>query len=143
MRIQVTEFKNCNKRTPVYPKVTEDELFIFWINVHTPIEKKSNQDWNTTTHLKNNGPHITFLWSFGFLSWSSPYVFITNCGLNEYAYILEIVLDILDKLIHDSQNICGCLTLNEMHINLISLIICLINDNHQHLHLKERKQYCI
>ena len=51
------------------------------------------------------------------------YVFITNCGLN--VYILEIVLDILDKLFHDSLNLCGCLTLNEMHIDLASLIICI------------------
>ena len=43
--------------------------------------------------------------------------------------ILERVLDILDKLIHDSQNVCGCLTLNEMHIKLESLITCSIKDN--------------
>ena len=43
--------------------------------------------------------------------------------------ILEIVLDILDKLIHNSQNICGCLTLNAMLIKLTFLIICVINDN--------------
>ena len=50
-----------------------------------------------------------FLWSFGFLSWLSTYVFITNCRLNGYVFKL-------DKPIHDSQNICECLTLNEMHI---------------------------
>ena len=55
--------------------------------------------------------------------------FITNCELNGYVYILEIVLDILNKLIHDSQNICRFMTLNAMHSKLISLIICLINDN--------------
>ena len=42
---------------------------------------------------------------------------------------MEIVLDILNKLIHDSQNICRFMTLNAMHSKLISLIICLINDN--------------
>ena len=42
--------------------------------------------------------------------------------------MLEIVLSILDKLIHGSQNICGYLTLNEMHIKSISLIICSINN---------------
>ena len=46
-----------------------------------------------------------------------------------YVYILEIVLEILDELIHDSPNVCGCLTLNEMHIKLASLIISLTNDN--------------
>ena len=29
--------------------------------------------------------------------------FYHNCGLNGYVYILEIVLDILNQLIHDSQ----------------------------------------
>ena len=56
-------------------------------------------------------------------------IIIANCGLNGYVEILKIVLDILDKLIQDFQNICGCLTMNEMHIKLTSLIICLINDN--------------
>ena len=54
--------------------------------------------------------------------------FISNYGLNGYGYILEIVLGI-DKLIHASRNICGCLTLNEIHIKLTSLIIYFINDN--------------
>ena len=35
----------------------------------------------------------------------------------------------LEKLIHDSPNVCLCLTLNEMHIKLASSIICLTNDN--------------
>ena len=51
-----------------------------------------------------------FLWSFGFLSRLSTHVFITNCGLNWYVYILELILVILEKLIYDSQNVCGCLT---------------------------------
>ena len=63
-----------------------------------------------------------FLWSFGFSSWFSTYVFVTNFRLNGYVYILEIVLDILDKLIHDSRNVFGCLILNEMHIKLTYLI---------------------
>ena len=70
-----------------------------------------------------------FLWFFGFLSWLSTCVFISNCGLNGYVYILEIVLDILGKLSHDFWNVCGCLTLNEMHIELASLIICSIDSN--------------
>ena len=41
-----------------YTKATEDKKFIFWINAHSPIEKQSNQDWNISIHLKNNGPHI-------------------------------------------------------------------------------------
>ena len=102
-----------------YINTTEGEKFIFWINAHAPIEKESNQDWNTTIHFKNNGPHITV----PLISWFLIMIFylclITNFELNGYVYVLEI----------DSQNICGCLTLNIMHIKIISLIICLINDN--------------
>ena len=67
------------------------------------------------------------IWSFGFLSWLWTYIFIINYVLNENVYILEIVLEILEKLIHDSRNVCVCLTLNEIHTELASLIICLIN----------------
>ena len=31
--------------------------FIFWINAYPPVEKRSNQDWNSLIHLKNNGSH--------------------------------------------------------------------------------------
>ena len=55
-------------------------------------------------------------------------LFLTICGINWYVYIVEIVLDVLDKLIHDSRKVCGCLTLNEMQIELASLIVYLIND---------------
>ena len=50
-----------------YTKTTEDKKFTFWINVHTPIEKQSNQDWNTSIHLKSNGPHIKVPLIFWFL----------------------------------------------------------------------------
>ena len=100
-----------------------------WINAHTPIEKQSNQEWNKPIHLKNNGPHRKIPLIFWFLiiifySW-----FIINSGLNGYVYILEIFLDILDKLVHASKIICRCFTLNAMHIKLTSLIICLLNGN--------------
>ena len=36
---------------------------------------------------------------------------------------------ILNKLIYDSRNVCGCFTQNEMLIKLTFLIICLINNN--------------
>ena len=66
-----------------YTKTTEDKKFIFWINAHNPVEKKSDQTWNTPIHLEsNNGPHIKVSLIFDFLSWFSTYVFITNCGLN-------------------------------------------------------------
>ena len=50
-----------------YTKTTEDKKFIFWINAHTPIEKKSNQDWNTPIHLESNGQHIKVPLIFWFL----------------------------------------------------------------------------
>ena len=40
-----------------YTKATEDKKLMSWINVHTPIEKQSNQNWNTPIHLQSNG-HI-------------------------------------------------------------------------------------
>ena len=83
----------------------------------------------TTIHLKNIAPHIKLPLILWCLSWFSTYLFITNCGLNMYVYILEIVLDILDKVVLDSQNTSGCLTLTAMHIKLTSLIMFLINNN--------------
>ena len=62
-----------------------------------------------------------FLWSFGFLSWLPTYAFITNCGLNRHVYISVIVLDILGKLIRVSQNVCGCLALNEFSVPQMEL----------------------
>ena len=114
-----------------HTKTTEDEkLYI--------LNKCSYPNWKTNNLTKTEIPPSIqkimvyiqkFLWSFGFLSRLSTYVFITNCELYGYLYILEIVLDIMDKLIDDSQNVCGCLTLNDMHIKLTSLITCSIIDN--------------
>ena len=44
-------------------------------------------------------------------------------------YILVIVLFTFDKLTHDSPNVCGCLTRNEMRIKLAFLIISWNNEN--------------
>ena len=102
---------------------------LLWINAHNPIEKQSKKDWNTTSISKIIVQLWKFLWSFGVLSSLSTYVFITIYGLNGHVYILEIVLGILYKLLHDSQNVCGCLTLYEIHIELTSLKICSIKEN--------------
>ena len=64
------------------------------------------------------GPSIKFLSPFDFLSRRSAYVFITNCCLNGHWYISLIVLNISSKVTHNSQNVYGHLTLNEMYINL-------------------------
>ena len=131
LRLQVRTFKNCNNWTPEYKDLWrwKSLYFEWWIKAYTPVEKKSSQNWNTLIHLKSNDPHIQVLWFFGFLSWLSTYVFNTKCGLNWYAYILEIVLVMLNKHIYDSHNVCGCSTLNEMLIKLVSLIIYSINAN--------------
>ena len=121
--------------------------FIFWINAHTPIEKQTKQDWNTPIHLKNNGPRIKVSLILWFLIKTFNLCFYRQLWVKWYVYILEIVLSILEKLIYDSQNVCGCLTLNEMHIKLASLIIWSINDNLTNTsstRLPEvKKQYCI
>ena len=48
-------------------------------------------------------------------------------GLSEYINSLEIVLDILDKVIHDFPKVCEYFKVIEMYIKRASLIICLIN----------------
>ena len=142
MTLQITVFKNCNKRTPVYKKHWKWKVYV--------LNKYSYSNWKTIY------PRLKFIhllkkyWStckssfdlFYFLSWFSTYVFITNCGLNGYVYISEIALDILSELIHDSQNIYGCLTLNEMRMKMTSLKIFQLTAtsaaHHQHVHLKEK-----
>ena len=79
-----------------------------------------------------------FPWSFGFSSWLSNHVFITNWGVGvgggvnsvyRYVYILRVLLDIFDKLTHNFQNVCGYWTLNEPNNEITSLMICLIKYN--------------
>ena len=58
--------------------------------------------------------------------------FYNQLGVNwvyGYVYILGVLLDIFDKLTHNFQNVSGYLTLNEMNIEMTSLIICLIKYN--------------
>ena len=103
--------------------------FIFWINSQTPNENKSKQDWNTPIHLKNDGQHIKKLLIFLFLIMNFNLCFHHNCGLSGYVFMLEIGLNILNKIIRGSGNVCECLKLNRMHIKFASLIIWPINDN--------------
>ena len=113
-------------------KLLKMKKFLSCVNTHTSIEKQFNEDWNNPFHLENNGPQIKVHSIF----WFSIMIF-TLCFYQQlwvkwvcrYIYILEIVTDILDKLIHDSTNVSRCFTLNEIHIKLTSLIICSINDN--------------
>ena len=134
----------CNKWTngQQYTKTAKDGKFAFWINARTPIEKQSNQDWNSHIHLKNNSPHIKVSLIFWFLIMILYLYFYHQLWAKWICIHIEIVLDTLGKLIHDFWNIYGLLTLNEMNIKLTSLIIFSIKDNlttfHQYLHPKRK-----
>ena len=110
----------------MYTSIQELKMkkFIFWISAHTPIERLKYPH-----SFKKNSPRMKVPLIFWFLIMTFNLCFITNFGLNVYVYMLEIVLNILEKLIHDSRNVCGCLTLNEIHIELPSLIISSIKDS--------------
>ena len=127
-----------------YTKTTEDKKFIFWINAHTPIEKQSNQDWNTPIHLESNGPHIKVPLIFWFL------IMIFYWCLYHQLWVKWLCIDTGNSSGHighirNSQNICGGFAQNEMPIKLTSLIICLINDNliNTSSPPEWKKQYCI
>ena len=115
-------FKNCSNWLQ-HTKTAKSKKYIFWINAHPPIEEQSNEDWNTLIHLENNGASIKVRLMFWFLIMTFNLFFITNLTLNGYVYISEKVRDILDNLMNYCRNNCGCLTLNEMHIKLASLMI--------------------
>lgn len=97
-------------------------------------------------YLESNTPRIkaSLISWFLITTFNFPYVYISNCWLNWYAYILEIVLDIFDKLLYDYRNIClWMLILNEIHIALASLIICSINKNLANISLTPQKKSII
>ena len=110
-------------------KLLKTKRFLFWINAHTPVKKQSSQDGNTPIHLKNNAPHIKVTLIFWFLIMTFNLCFHHQLWVKWYVYILAIVLVICDELIHNSPNACGCLTVNEMHIKLASLIISSTSNN--------------
>ena len=127
-----------------YRKTTENKKFIFWINAHTPLEKKSNQDWNTPIHLESNGEHIKDPLIFWFLT-----MIFYLCFYHQLS-VKWLCIDTGNTSGHighirNSQNICGGFALNEMPIKLTSLIICLINDNliNTSSPPEWKKQYCI
>ena len=121
--------------------------FIFWINAHTPIEKQSNQDWNTSIHLKSNGPHIKVPLIFWFL------IMIFYLCFYHQLWVKWVCIDIGNSSGHIGQThsrfpkYLWMFALNEMHIKLTSLIICLINDNLINTSStpppEGKKQYCI
>ena len=66
---------------------------------------------------------------FCFLTATLNLFFFPNFGLNWYLFILEIALDKLEKLFQGFKNVCGCLALNKMQIEVAPLIVLLINYN--------------
>ena len=96
------------------------------------LKNQSNQDWSMPIHFKNTCQHIKVPLIFWFLTLAFELCLLTNYVLriiSRHVYILKIILVTLNKLIYDFRNICGCLTLNEILIKLVSLIICSINNN--------------
>ena len=67
MGLKVGALENCNKWTYNIQSLLKMKRFIFWINLHTPIEKQYNEDWKIPIHLKNNGPLIKVPLIFWFL----------------------------------------------------------------------------
>ena len=103
--------------------------YMFWINSLTPIEKQFNEDWNTPIHLKNDSLKYESSFDLWFLIMTFNLCFYHQLWV-KWAHIhIGNSSGHLDKLIHDSRNVCGYLALNEMHTKLTSLIICLVNDN--------------
>ena len=120
MGLPVRPFKSCNKWIPACKDYWrwKSLYFEYWLNTYTPIEKRSNQDWNTSIHLKNHDPHINVPLIFWFL--------IMTFNLCFYHQVRDkwVCIHIGDNYGH-----IGYLTLNKMLIKLTFLIICLINDN--------------
>ena len=147
--------ENCLKKVPkesffiiasdVVP-VLCNKPCMYW-RLKSNQSNQSNQDWNTNIPLKNNGPHVKVPLVFWFLIMIFYRYYYHQFCVKWVVYISEIVLVILDKIIHASQNICGCLTLNKMQIKLTSLITCLNNNNLTNTSStpppEGQKQYCI
>ena len=106
---------------------TEDEDVYILKKCASSNWKQCNKYWNTTIHLENDGPNIKVPLIFWFLimTWNlcfhiQLWVKCTHMG-NSSRHIRQTI--------HDSRNLYGYLTLNKMHIELASLIICLIKYN--------------
>ena len=128
MGLQVRAFKSCKKWTPAYKYYWQWK--IFWIYDHPPLQKQSNKDWNTPIHLENSGPSIKDSLIFPFLTTTFNSCFQHQLWVKWVCIHIGNSSGYYTKLIHDSRNDCGCLTLNEMHIELTSLrIYSMINYN--------------
>ena len=123
LELQVRQFKNCNKWAPAYRRLLKMKKFIFWINAQTPI----NQDWNTPTHLKSNGPHVKAPLIFWIL------IMTFNLCFHHQLCVKWVCIHIGNNSGHVGQThsrFPKCLWMfPEMHIKLASLIISLTNDN--------------
>ena len=94
----------------------------------TPIQKQSNQDWNTPIHLESNDPHIKVPLIFLFL------IMIFYFYFYHQLWVKSLCLDIRNSSRHIGQTHLRFpkylrIFDTEMHIKLATLIICLIYDN--------------
>ena len=78
---------------------------------------------------KNNGPYIKVPLIFWFLIMIFYLCFYHQLWVKWVCIHIGNSSEHIGQTLYDSQNIYGCLTLNAMHIKVISLIIYLINDN--------------
>ena len=103
-------------------------LFLFSItNLAYVLEINIFRKLKYPTHLENNSPSKkipSIIWVTMTLNLCFYYQLCVKWACI-HVYRLEINLDILGKLIQVSLNVWGCLTPNEMHIELVSLIIWL------------------
>ena len=132
-----------------YTKAAEDKKFIFWINPHTPIEKKLKEDWDTPIHLKSDGPHVKVPLiphvKVPLIFWFLIMIFYL-CFYHQL-WVKWVCLDIGNSSGHIGQihsrfqKYMWSLTPNETHIKFTSFIICstISQTCHQHLHLKGKK----
>ena len=128
-----------------YTKTTEDKKFTFWINAHTPIEKKSKQDWNTPIHLESNGKHIKLSMIFWFLIMSFYLCFYYQL------WVKWLCIDTRSSCGHIGQTHSRFpkymwMFRTERNFHQIAIfVICLINDNLINTSsLPEgKKQYCV
>ena len=125
-----------------YTKTTENEQVIFCINAQSPIEKKSNQDWNAPIHLNNNGPYIKvsliflfLLIIFYFCFYHRLWVKLVCLHIGSSSVHIELTHSLLPKYLWMFDTDCK-------HIKLTSSIICVINDKLTNSpstpHLKEK-----
>ena len=113
--------------------------YIFLINVHPPIKKQSNKDWNTAIHLENNGQSITVKVPLNF--WFLIMTF--NLRFYHQLWVKWVCIHTGNSSEHIGQThtrFPKCLWMFDTEWNVHRVDIFEISFNklqpHQHLHLK-------